>query len=64
MNVKRVVELLRWPEDPATGLVPWFVIVWRAAWMPLIFCGLAISWVGVLMANGYSQAKYFWRNAT
>lgn len=60
----RFVSLLRWPEKRGNGLVPWFVFAWRATWMPLVYGGLMVAWFGVLLANGYKQACYFWRKAT
>lgn len=63
-RVDRLVRLLRWPEKKGNGLVPWFVIAWRVMFMPLVYGGLAVAWVGVLCANGYRQACYFWRSAT
>lgn len=62
--LERLVRLLRWPENRNTGLVPWFVIAWRALFMPLVYFGLAIAWLGVALANGPRQAMRFWSNAT
>lgn len=59
-----IVRLLRWPEKRGNGLVPWYVIAWRAMFMPLVYGGLAVAWIGVALANGPRQAARFWRNAT
>lgn len=63
-RVHRLVRLLLWPESREMGMVPWFVIAWRAVWMPLIYGGLVIACAGVALANGPRQALRFWRNAT
>ena len=56
-----IIKFVRWPETLGTGMAPWFVIAWRAIWMPIIYAGLAIAWIGVLFANGHNHACYFWR---
>jgi hypothetical protein len=63
-EMRNLVRLLRWPEDRSTGLVPWFVIAWRALFMPLVYGGLAVAWLGVALARGPRQAMRFWSNAT
>ena len=59
-----VVRLLNWPKTKTNGYVPWYVMLWRLVFMPLIYGGLALAWVGVAMANGPKQACRFWNNAT
>jgi hypothetical protein len=51
----------RWPENKLTGAVPWFIILRRLPFFPLIFCGMAISWLGVLGAYGLSSANEWWK---
>ena len=63
-TAERVVRLLNWPKTKTNGFVPWYVMLWRLVFMPLIYGGLALAWVGVAMANGPKQACRFWRNAT
>lgn len=64
MTRDEILAVLRWPAKAGNGLVPWYVIARRAPGGVLIYCGLAIAWLGVLLANGYSQARHFWRRAT
>jgi len=59
-----IVRWLNWPQDKRTGLVAWYVITWRGLWMPLVYTGLVLAWVGIALANGPRQANYFWRRAT
>jgi len=63
-NKRKKAPWWKWPENKRPDLVPWFVIVWRLPWIPLFYVGLAIAWLGVAMALGIEQAKYFWSNAT
>ena len=59
----RLVMWLRWPENKRTGIVPWFVIMWRIPWMALVYAGLAVAWLGVAMISGIHEAVCFWRDA-
>jgi hypothetical protein len=56
-------EILRWPAKNDNDLVPWFVILWRSLWAPLVYGGMAIAWVGWLMVYGYAEACAFWKGA-
>ena len=60
----RMVRMLRWPEDKRTGLVPWFVILWRMLWFPLMMSGHAIAWFGIAMSHGVYWANKYWDDAT
>jgi hypothetical protein len=61
--MNKLIKILRWPANYKNDYSPWPVIAWRALWMPLIYIGLAIAFIGVVGANGLKQAQYFWRNA-
>jgi len=37
----------RWPSGPGNNLNPWYVIAWRALWLPVIAVGLAVATVGL-----------------
>lgn len=63
-KIQRQLSAACWPRRHGNNLAPWFLIVWRALWMPIIFGGLAIAWLGVLCAFGYHKARHFWADAT
>ena len=62
--VDLIVRWLRWPNTDSNSLAPWPIICWRAPFIAVVYFGLSIAWIGVLLANGFSGAKRFWRNAT
>jgi hypothetical protein len=54
----------KWPETPENGMVPWYLIAYRIVFTPLIYGGLAMTWLGIALANGPDQAKRWFRSAT
>lgn len=46
------------------GLAPWYVIIWRVVWAPVLYGGLALAWVAVLATHGRRRARKFWRETT
>ena len=56
---------LRWPEDLNSNdpWNPWFVILWRLFWSPLIYGGKYLTFLGILAASGLQQAKDFLENS-
>ena len=62
--VNRVLRWLSWPSTPNNDLVPWYQIVWRIIFLPLIYVGIVIAFVGVLLAYGYKDASNFWDKTT
>ena len=55
---------LRWPARPGNDLFPWYVIIWRVLWAPVLYGGLALAWVAVLATHGRRRARKFWRETT
>ena len=53
----------RWPENKETGVVPWFVILRRLIFWPLLVAGMSVAFVAVAGAFGISEARRFWRAA-
>jgi hypothetical protein len=51
----------RWPENPRSGIVPWFVIVRRAIFWPLLLVGRCLSFVAVLGGFGLYDALMEWK---
>lgn len=54
----------KWPSTPRNGLVPWYKIAYRAVFMPLIYSGIAITFIGIALANGLEQARRWLGSAT
>lgn len=55
---------IHWPATNTNDLAAGYVIVWRTLFMPLIYLGLLVTWVGCAFAHGLSHANAWWRNAT
>jgi len=62
--VKRLVRLLRWPENTKTGHVPWFVVLRRITVAPLLYACLCLCWCAVALGWGYRRAAQWWSDAT
>jgi len=60
----RLVMWLNWPKKPWNCLVPWYAVVWRLLWLPVLFPALWFSWLAIAIAYGPGKAMQFWRNAT
>jgi hypothetical protein len=54
----------KWPETPMNGLVPWYLIAYRAVFMPIIYAGIALTWLGITLSNGPDTAKRWLKSAT
>lgn len=54
----------RWPDNGINDWVPWYTILWRLPFIPIIYIGLAISFVGITFAKGLNAGIRFWKNAT
>ena len=39
------------------------IILWRCLWAPLIYGGKVVMVLGVLLAGGWSEAKYAWNDS-
>jgi hypothetical protein len=52
----------RWPESNSNNYLPWFVIMRRLAFSPLLLLGFCLAYVAILGGFGLSDAKRFWRN--
>lgn len=48
---------IHWPATPNSNLLPWYVILWRAPWWPVVFAGR------VLFAAGIGAAFLSWASA-
>ena len=46
----------RWPEDKRKGRPPWFVILRRTVFLPLIYAGAILVFVAMICAYGYRAA--------
>jgi len=52
----------RWPEDKRRGLVPWFVVLRRLVFWPLLLAGKVICFLAILGGFGLADAKQTWRD--
>ncbi len=52
----------KWPHTPENSFSPWYQILRRLAFMPLLLVGTGIRFVGVLGAYGLEEAVDDWRN--
>lgn len=51
----------RWPEGYLENYVPWFVILRRLLFWPLLLLGKSITFVGVTGGFGLKEAIRNWR---
>ncbi len=42
------------------NLAPWYVILWRLLFLPILYLGLIITFIGLLLIFGKREAKEFW----
>jgi hypothetical protein len=57
--IKILVKILRWPENRAERIVPWFVILPRLLFVPFYYLGIFISYVSILLSYGIYEANYW-----
>jgi len=50
-----------WPQGYREGFVPWFVILRRMLFWPLLFIGKCLVFVAVVGGFGLDEAIYEWR---
>ena len=52
----------RWPEKYYEGrnYVPWFTILRRVVFLPLLAIGISFTFLAVFLGHGLSEAKEFW----
>lgn len=58
----KLIKIFRWPENKKTGLVPWFVILRRLIFWPILFIGMCICYVAILGGFGLQSANNFWKD--
>lgn len=52
----------RWPENRMTGVVPWWVILRRLIFWPLLMAGMCVVFFAVLGGFGLREAQSTWKN--
>jgi len=52
----------RWPEDKRIGQVPWFVVVRRVAFFPLVLAGKVLIFLGTCGGWSVDEAIRDWRS--
>jgi hypothetical protein len=55
--MKKLIKILRWPEDKVKGIVPWFVMLPRLLMIPFYCLGILISYVSILLSYGIKEAN-------
>ena len=55
---------IHWPAEPSGFSVysPWYVILWRVLWSPVLFTGFALMFLGIFGAFGLERAMDFKRD--
>ena len=51
-----------WPSTSSNALVPWYKIVRRLTFWPLLLVGLTISYIAIALMFGLSGAEKFRRD--
>lgn len=51
-----------WPHGYIKDFAPWFTILRRLIFWPLLFAGMCLTFVAVLGGFGLGEAKETWRN--
>lgn len=63
MNILEMFnKFITWPATPENGLVPWYVIGYRALFIPIIYTGLIITVIGITFSHGPYAAKEWCKN--
>ena len=47
----------RWPAKQTNYWQPWYTIIWRCLWAPIIFVGLGFLLLGVAISFGPREAR-------
>lgn len=55
--------LLKWPHTPANCIAPWYILIWRALWFPIIYVGLGFTFVSLALCFGVTVALEWWKDA-
>lgn len=60
--IDSLIKIVRWPENKRTGTVPWFVIVRRLVFWPIMTVGLFVAFIGIFCAFGSKEGIRFWND--
>lgn len=52
-----------WPRKPENSYSPWYYILWKGIWAPVIYCGVSLIYLGLLMTLGKNDADTWIRTA-
>ncbi|MCK5609769.1 hypothetical protein KAR91_48305 [Candidatus Pacearchaeota archaeon] len=52
-----------WPSKPENSYSPWYFILWKLIWWPVIYGGISLTYIGLLMTLGKNEADYWLRDA-
>jgi len=52
-----------WPRTATNDYIPWWTIIWRLCWWPLLIVGVALLTVGIFMMYGPYDAANTWRQS-
>lgn len=63
-TIRQPVRLLQIPEKPMQKWKWYLLASWKLFIVLFVYFGLFIAWTGVLITNGWDQARKFWRNVS
>lgn len=53
---------IHWPNNKNPNLVPWYIVLRRSVFMPVILTGYFMTLVGLLAGYGLAEARRFWKS--
>lgn len=51
-----------WPQGYIKDFVPWFIIIRRLIFWPLLLVGMCVTFIAVWGGHGLDEAKQVWGN--
>lgn len=63
-NILIIRKILNWPHTDTNGKAPWYLVLWRILWFPVIYLGWVISYLGIAIAFGLSIANRWLQDAS
>lgn len=59
MNYRNLPLVLRWPNNRHHSYVPWWVVIWRLIFAPIMFLGMGLAFVAIIPMYGWRRAVEF-----
>lgn len=57
----KFINAIQFPAKPNNTLVPWYIMLFRITFVPIVYLGLFITFLGLFFTSGLVVAIDWWK---